>query len=184
MAGYFNIFHILIIVSLLLLSALLIYLSQHEQNRKIFISLVVINFVVTLLIGVFLMFVVDKYTKKAVLEKVTNQRVLINETIVFKGVVRNIGSFDIANCKIIIKLINDPLNRESLKGESLFKPSGLSLFSWMKLGDSKDERPNTVEYKFSIAKNLKAKEFRNFSVSMPYPPYFKKPTFVTKLSCS
>ena len=84
MAEYFNVFHILIIIILLLLSGLLVYISRGEENQKIFVSLVAINFIVTLLIGVFLMFVVDKYTKKAVLEQVTQHRVLMNETVVFK----------------------------------------------------------------------------------------------------
>lgn len=184
MAGYFNVFHILIIVGLLVLSGLFIYLSWNGQDRKLFVSLVAINFVLTLLIGIFLMLVVDKYTKNAVLENVSNQRVLINETIVFKGLVKNVGSYSIANCSVVIKLINDPLSKDSISGDSLFKPSGLSLFDWLKIGEKRDERPNTVEYKFRVAKNLRPGGFRNFSVSMPYPPYFKKPTFVTKLSCS
>lgn len=181
MAEYFNVFHILIIIILLLLSGLLVYISRGEENQKIFVSLVAINFIVTLLIGVFLMFVVDKYTKKAVLEQVAQHRVLMNETVVFKGTVRNIGSFDIANCNIVVKLINDPVSKENLKGDAIFKPSGLSVLSWFK--SDKDARPNTIEQKVSVAKNLKVKEARNFSVSMPYPPYFKNTTFVTKLNC-
>lgn len=181
MLEYFNIFHILIIVILLFLSGLLAYLSKYEENKKIFTSLIVINFSVTLLIGIFLMFVVDKYTKKAVLESITKSRVLMNETVVIKGIIRNVGSFDISNCNIIVKLINDPISKEGLKGDAIFKPSGLSLFSWLK--NDKDARPNTIEQKVSIAKNLKIREARNFSVSIPYPPYFKNTMFITKLDC-
>ena len=95
---------------------------------------------------------------------------------------RNIGKFTISNCTLTVKLINQPLNKNDLGGEAFFKPSGLSFFSWV-LGTDKDERPNTVEYKFDVAKNLPKQKSTPFTVYMPYPPYFKNGMNITKLNC-
>lgn len=182
MAGYFNIFHFLALLILIVIKVGFIILIRREQNNKILISLVATGVCVFILFAVMAMFVVDRYTKSAVLEKVTNERVLRSESIVFRGVVRNTGIASIANCDIVIKLINNPTNKDDLKGSTLFRPTGWSLFSWLN-SEKKDDRPNAIEHKISIAKNLKTKEARNFYVSMPYPPYFAKTQIITKTNC-
>ena len=182
MAGYFNIFHFLAIFVLLVLMFGLIFLIRREQNVKTLVGMIFAIFFVFVLFGILAMFVVDRYTKSVTLENVTNERILRNESIVFRGTVRNTGMASIANCDIIIKLINSPTTRDDLRGENLFRPSGWSLFSWLN-SEKKDERPNFVEYEVSIAKNLKVKEYRNFYISMPYPPYFSKTQIITKTSC-
>ncbi|MCD8212765.1 MAG: DUF2393 domain-containing protein [Campylobacter sp.] len=180
--SYFTIVHIMVILVIFLLSMLLLVLSL-KIERKLFWSLFFTNILVSTTLCVFLMLVLDKYTKKGILENVTSQRILRNESIVFKGKVRNVGKFTISSCTLSVKLINQPLNKDSLSGEAVFKPSGLSFFSWFLKDDDKDEKPNTVEYKFSVAQNLEKQKSVDFTVNMPYPPYFKNGMNITKLSC-
>lgn len=181
MAGYFNTFHFIAMAILALLAGLFILLARRE-SPKIFSSIVIVILCATVLAGVMTMIVVDRYTKSAVIENVQSQRVLRNETIVFRGTVRNTGLSSVANCNLVIKLINNPTTKDDLVGENVFKPTGWSLFSWLN-GSKKDDRPNTVEYKFSIAKNLKPREYKSFYTSMPYPPYFTKTQTITKVEC-
>ena len=182
MSGYFNIFHFIAIGILTSITVLLLYLVRKEQNIKNLISMIVAILCVMSIFGFMAMITIDLYTKSAVLENVTSQRVLRNETIVFRGTVRNTGISSVANCDIVIKLINNPTTIDDLKGENLFRPSGWSIFSWF--GNNKtNDRSKTVEYKISIAKNLKPKEFKSFYVSMPYPPYFTKTQTITKIEC-
>ena len=155
MEGYFNVFHLIALAVLVLLSMLFMLISRGEKDPRLFKIYLAINVAVTLIFGYFFMLVVDKYTKKAVLIELTGHRVLRNEMIVFKGSLRNTGEFSIAS----------------------FKPSGLSLFS------RGDERSNVAEVTASVAKNIAPKQIRNFSVSMPYPSYFTNTQTITKLEC-
>lgn len=182
MDGYFNIFHIIVIFAISVISLLLLYVCIRNENGKNLIALIGINIVVTSVIGFIAMVVIDKYTKEVVLENVTNQRVLRNETIVFRGAARNTGDFSVSKCNITIKMINNPLSKDMLKGEVIFKPSGLAWFSWLSKED-KDNRPNTMEFKVGISSKLKPREAKNFTVAVPYPPYFTNTTFITKIKC-
>ncbi|MCR4941707.1 MAG: DUF2393 domain-containing protein [Campylobacter sp.] len=179
-ANYFSIVHILVLVVIGVISFLLFILS-FKADRKIFFPLLFTNVLVTVCLSVFLMIVLDKYTKKGKLEDLKSQRILRNESIVFSGKVRNVGQFTISKCNLVVKLINQPLNKDTLKGEALFKPSGMKLFSWL-FNDS-NSKPNTVEYKFTIVRDLESKKSLPFSVAMPYPPYFTNGMNITKLYC-
>jgi len=176
MEGYFNIFHFIALAVLALLSVLFALILRGEKNKKFFKIYVAINVVATLTLGYFFMMIVDKYTKKAVLTEFSGHRVLRNETIVFKGSLRNTGEFSIANCDLTVKLINNPVSKDTISG-SIFKPSGLSLSS------RGDERSNVAEITASVAKNIAPKQIRNFSLSMPYPSYFANTQTITKLEC-
>ncbi|KEA45780.1 DUF2393 family protein [Campylobacter mucosalis] len=180
-ASYFSIVHIIVIVVIAVLSLFLFVLS-FRADRKIFLSLLFTNVLVSTTLCIFLMIVMDKYTKKGKLENITSHRVLMNESIVFNGSVRNVGRFMISNCKLTVKLVNQPLNSKNLNSEALFKPSGAKFFSWL-FNDNSDDKPNSVEYKFSVAKDLEPKKSVPFSVSMPYPPYFSKTMHITKINC-
>ena len=172
MEGYFNVFHLIALAVLALLSVLFALIARSEKNPKFFKIYIAINVIATLTLGYFFMMIVDKYTKKAVLTEFSGHRVLRNETIVFKGSLRNTGEFSIANCDLTVKLINNPVSKDTI-----FKPSGLSLSS------RGDERSNVAEITVSVAKNIAPKQIRNFSISMPYPSYFANTQTITKLEC-
>ncbi len=176
---YFTILHWITLFVFLLIFILLVIVSKKETNPKIFWSMVFSSFLVTSTLSLFSMFVLDKYTKKAKLVNITHRRVLLNETIMFFGQVQNIGRFKIGHCKLEVKIVNNALNVNDLSGSTFYKPrSGLGfLFS------SKEEKPSTIIKDFVVAKNLKPGELRNFSASMPYPPYFQKADIRYKLYC-
>ncbi|MBR8462363.1 DUF2393 family protein [Campylobacter sp. faydin G-24] len=180
-ANYFTIVHIIVIFIIVLLSILFFILSL-KAEKKLFLSLLLTNILVSTTLCIFLMLVLDKYTKKGVLENVTSERILRNESITFRGNVRNVGKFMISQCTLEVKLVNQVLGKDNMDGESFFKPSGMSFFSWFKKDDA-NARPNTVEQKFIIVRDLPRNKSINFSVNMPYPPYFKKGMNITKLYC-
>lgn len=181
MSSYFTIVHIVVLAIMFILMVLFFVLSL-RGDRKLFLPLLITNVLVVSSTSVFLMLVIDKYTKKGRLDNVTTQRVLRNESIVLAGTITNVGRFKLSGCTLNVKLINQALSKDNLGGETLFKPSGASIFGWL-FDDKGEDKPNTVEYKFKLAKNLEPKKSIPFSVSMPYPPYFSKGSNVTKLSC-
>ena len=167
------------LIFFLLVFILLVIVSKKETNPKIFWSMVFSSFLVISMLSIFSMFVLDKYTKKAKLLSITHKRVLLNETIMFFGKVKNVGKFKIGRCKLEVKIVNNALNLNDLSGKTFYAPkSGLGfLFS------NKKERPSTIIKDFVIAKNLNPGEIRDFATSMPYPPYFQKSRIRYKLYC-
>ncbi|BBG64942.1 hypothetical protein NNO_0240 [Hydrogenimonas sp.] len=178
---YMTILHWLVLVFFIVLFILLVVVSKKESRPNVFWSMVFASFLVTSTAAVFSMFVLDKYTKKAKLVSIKNTRLLRSEEIVFKGKVENVGKFKIGQCKLTIKMINNPLEAGKLSGSQVFKPSGLGDFFSMK--ESKQERPNTIEREFVVAKNLEPREVRPFTIHMKYPPYFRKTRMIYKLYC-
>lgn len=174
---YFTIVHIIFLAFYFILFVALVLLTMQESRRKIFWAMIFANVLVMATLSVFTMLVLDKYTKKARIENLKQKRVLRNETISFSGKIRNIGKFNIAKCVLEIKLVNNPITSKKMGGSDVFKPtSGLDFIS-------KDPKPSTVSKKFLIATSLKPKELRNFSVNMPYPPYFSKGSTYQYLRC-
>ncbi|MBE0491623.1 MAG: DUF2393 family protein [Sulfurospirillum sp.] len=177
---YFTILHWFTLLIILVVTILLSVIAIKQDNRKILVSMLFSILLVMSMLGVFSMYVLDKYTKKAQLEEVTQKRILISESLNLIGKIRNIGSFDIGTCKLEVKLVNNALSGGNVKGSSIFTPrSGLG-----DLFKNSDEMPqSTLIQEFVIAKDLRSGELRNFSVSMPYPPNFQKTTLNYKLYC-
>jgi hypothetical protein len=176
--AYFTILHWITLLILLVLFVFFSVLALKQTNKKILISMLFSNFIVIVMIAILSMFVLDKYTKKARLESVTQKRILITETFALIGKIRNVGNFDIGKCKLEVKLVNNAISGGDVSGSQIFSPSGLSFFS-----SKKEARPSTVIKEYVIAKNFKKGELKNFSVSMRYPPYFQKTSLRYKLYC-
>ncbi len=180
--AYFTILHWITIIFLLILFVLFSIIALKQTNKKILVSMLFSNFLVITLIAILSMFVLDKYTKIAKLENVTQKRILMNETLSLTGRIRNVGKFDIGKCKLEVKLVSNAMSGGNVQGSQIFSPSGLSFFNIFG-SNERDNRPTTVISEFVIAKNFKKGELRNFSVSIRYPPYFKKPFMNYKLYC-
>ena len=151
MQGYFNVFHFIALAALALLSVLFVLLSRGEKDPKLFKIYLLINIAATLIMGYFFMLVVDK------------------------GALKNTGEFSIANCYLTVKVVNNPVSKDTIAG-AVFKPSGWSQFLH-------DERTNVAEITASVAKNIAPGQMRNFSLSMPYPPHFTNTQTITNLEC-
>lgn len=177
---YFTILHWIVFLILLVLFILFCVVALKQTNKKILLSMLFSNFLVITMLGIFSIFVLDKYTKKARLENVTQKRILITESYTITGKIRNIGSFKIGKCKLEVKLVNNAISSGDVTGSNVFSPrSGLDFL----FGKDKDARESTIIREFTVAKNFDAGELRNFSVSMKYPPYFKKTYMNYKLYC-
>ncbi|HIP45867.1 MAG TPA: DUF2393 domain-containing protein [Sulfurospirillum arcachonense] len=176
--AYFTILHWITLLMLLVLFVLFSVIALKQTNKKILISMLFSNFIVIVMIAILSMFVLDKYTKKARLESVTQKRILITETFTISGKIRNIGSFNIGKCKLEVKLVNNAISGGDVSGSQIFSPSGLSFFS-----SKKNDRPSTIIKEYIIAKNFKKGQLKNFSIAMPYPPYFQKTSLRYKLYC-
>ncbi len=181
MISYFTIVHIITLVILFLIFIILLILSFKETRKKVLFAMIFSNFLVISMLAVFSMFVLDKYTKKAVLENVSHQRVLLNETIAIFGRIRNVGKFGISKCFLNVKLVNNAIESGKLNGSNVYKPSSGLGFLTKKIDGN--EKKSTIIKDFLIAKNLKVGELRNFNATMRYPSYFKKPRFIYKLHC-
>ena len=177
---YFTILHWLDIAFFLILFIFLAILSLKAagNNTKLLISMIFASFLVTSFSAVLGLIILEKYTKKAILLDVKQRRVLINETLVLKGRVKNIGKFKINYCKLEIKLVNNGWGGGFSKG-TFFKPGGLSLF-----GSKEKKRPNIIKAtRLIITDGLMPGEIKNFSAIIPYPPYFKNTYLNYKLYC-
>jgi len=177
--AYFTILHWITILILLVIFVLFSLIALKQTNKKLLISMLFSNFIVITMIAILSMFVLDKYTKIAKLENMTQKRILMTETLTLSGKIRNIGNFSIGKCKLEVKLVNNAMSGGDVSGSQIFSPSGLSFFSLKK----KNDKPSTVINEFVIAKNFKKGELKNFSVAMRYPPYFQKPFMNYKLYC-
>ena len=181
MIPYFTVLHWLTIAFFLILFIFLTFLSVKaaNNNTKLLLSMIFASFLVTSFGAVLGIIILEKYTKKAVLVNVNNRRVFLNETLMVKGRVKNIGKFRINYCKLDIKLVNNGWGSK-LSGGTFFKPGGLNIFGFK---EKKEQKPNTVKATKIIVKKLLPGEIRNFSVTIPYPPYFRNTYINYKLYC-
>jgi len=180
---YFTILHWLDIAFFLILFIFLVILSVKaaKDSVKLLLSMIFASFIVTAFGAILGLVILEKYTKKAKLLDVTQRRVLINETLVLKGRVKNIGKFKINYCKLEIKLVNNGWGGGGFTKGTFFKPGGLELFGSK---DKKKKRPNVVKAtRYIITDGLKPGEIKNFSAVIPYPPYFKNTYLNYKLYC-
>ncbi len=166
--------HYIFLAIILLLFVIFSYLAI--KRTTYFISLSLVNIFVFSAMAFFSIFVVDTYTKKAIVKDLDQQRILRNETISFTGTVHNIGKFTIGKCYYEIKLVNN-IDSQKLNGTEVFSPrAGLT-------NEKGKGRPGVASKEFVIAENLRPNEERRFSVWMPYPPYFKGTRSYQKLTC-
>lgn len=181
--NYFSFLHIIVLLSMLGLFGVLSFLAWRTQ-RKIFLPILFTNILVFSFVSVVLMFVIDKYTKSAKLEDVRINRILQNESLVVRARVRNTGKFTLSRCKLKVKLVNQGYNTSNFDGSGIFTPSGMDFFGWLS-GKSKkaNAKPNVVEHTQVVAKDLPAGRALDFSVAMPFPPYFTKVLPTTEISC-
>ena len=178
---YFTIIHYLVLGVLLLLFALSVIVSMREKRAKIRHTMIFFSFIVISMLGVFLMFAVDKYTKKVEIRNLKNTRVLMNEEIIYSGYAYNKGKYTIGKVELEIKLVNNGHATGRVKGTNFYRPSGLSEFFGGGEIAKRKERPQTVIRTFVVAKNLKPGKAKYFSVRMPYPPYFTNTAYYTRV---
>ena len=177
----FNYWHIIVLGVVLFIFLGGIYASFKQGKPKLIAPMVLsITLITTLLVGLSIA-VVDKYTKKVKLYKLENKRMLSQEKIMYKGIVRNEGNHKIGKVTFEIKLVNKGMATGNVKAGSFFKPSGFADFFSSK-GEGILYKPQQVTQEFIVAKNLKPGQAKAFIVYFDYPPYFKSVAHFSKLS--
>jgi len=176
---YFTLLHWFIILLIFLIFSLVLVLTirNHDGKSSLFAPIVA-NIFITTIIAFFAIYGLDKYTKVARLENITQKKVLINESFSISGQIRNIGNFQIGRCTLEVKISNE-LGDTAGSGSIVFEPK--SAFDNLFSKDSGNSVDTTKE--FVIAENLHKNEMRNFTVFMRYPPSFSKPYIRYELFC-
>lgn len=175
--SYFNLFHILMLLLIVIMFGGFTYLIILKEKRvKVAISFIIANVTIMSCLAIISMMLIDKYTKIAVIDNFYGKRTLINETISYSGVVKNIGYGYINSCVIDIELINSPVNKLEA---SAFENRG---FFQTYIGSSHDQK-GSQKAEFLIVKDLPSGEQKSFSFTMPYPAHFTNHTVNYTLNC-
>ncbi|WP_086246975.1 DUF2393 family protein [Campylobacter vicugnae] len=175
--SYFNLFHILMLLLIIAIFGGFTYLIILKEKRvKIAISFIIANVAVMSSLAIISMILIDKYTKVAVIDDLYGKRTLINETISYSGVVKNVGYGYINSCVMNIELINTPVKKLEA---SAFENRG---FFQTYIGSSHSQK-GSQKAEFLIVKDLASGEQKSFSFTMPYPAHFKNHTTNYTLNC-
>ena len=171
MMTLFTIWHYLIIVMMVLFFAGGVYISLTQPNKKLRFPMIISFTLIILLVGVFSLIVLDKYTKVVSLYKMQSKRLFNIEKIVYTGIVKNEGNYEIGEVTFELKLVNKGHVTGNVKAGSFFSPSGFAEFFGGGAGVL--YKPQTIIKKFVVAENLKPGDAQSFRVHFDYPPYFR-----------
>ncbi len=176
----FTIWHKAALIFFLFIFLILMFLSFKQKNKKLILPMLFSSFLVVFTFGFFTLFVLDKYTKKAKIVSIKHKRILINESIVFIGRVKNIGDYEIGECKLHIKIASNPMSGKGVSGSAMFNPkSTISEF----FNNKENAKRSSVEKDFVIVRDFLPKETKPFYITMKFPSYLKNPYIKYKLSC-
>lgn len=145
--------------------------SLKQKGRSLQLGMLFSVTLVSLFLAILSVVLVDKYTKKVALYKLKNRRYLATEEILYRGIVKNRGNFDIGKVTFEIKIVNKGHAIGHLKGGDFYKSSGF--FDFFKDGLNIRSKPQSITKDFVVARDLKAGEARAFVVRFKYPPYFR-----------
>jgi len=174
-----NYWHFIAFIVIFILFILGVVVSLKQKNLKMKLSMLFSVGLISLVLAIFSIFIVDKYTKKVTLYKMENKRLLSIEKIVYTGVVKNEGNHEIGKVVFEIKLANQGSAPGGAKGRSFFKASGF--FDFFSQGYNVNTRPQTITKEFVVARNLKPGQAESFHVYFDYPPYFRNVSHYAKV---
>ena len=182
MITLFNYWHFIILGIVLLVFIGGVISAFRQENKKLIVPMLISVSLISTLIAGFSIVVVDKYTKIPKVYKLKNKRLLGAEKIVYTGIVKNEGNYEIGEVTIEIKLVNKGHATGNVKGGNFYKPSGF--FAFFGGGSEKKTKykPQTIIEEFVVARNLKPGEAKAFRVHFDWPPYFRSVAEFTKVS--
>ena len=176
----FNYWHFFVLGVIFLVFVLGVISSFRQENPKLIIPMLISVTLITALIAGFSIVVVDKYTKIVKLYKMENKRLLSTEKIVYTGIVKNEGNYEIGKVTFEIKIVNKGHVTGNVKAGSFFKTSGLAEFFGG--GAGKLYKPQSITKKFVVAENLKPGDAKSFRVYFDFPPYFRSMSHFAKVT--
>jgi len=175
-----NYWHYIVLGVIFLLFVGGVVASLKQESQKMMFSMLFATTLVSLFLAIFLIFVVDKYTKIPKLYDLKNKRLLSIEKIVYTGTVKNEGNYPIGTVTFEIKLVNQGHATGNVKGGNFYKPSGFLDFFSSGFGIDKS-KPQTVVKKFVVAHDLEPGKVKAFRVYFRYPPYFRNTSQFAKV---
>jgi len=183
---YMTYVHWLTVIFFILALVVAILIIRKSDEKKLIIPMLFSATLIISFTGMFTVYVLDLYLKKAQITKLTTKRIYVNETMLIRGFVKNTGSFKIGKATLWVKMANKGLSLSRLKGSDVYNPNNAIIETILSIFDAgkKDKRPiksSTIEKEFVIATNLKPGRTKSFIIRMKYPAHFKRPSFFTKV---
>jgi hypothetical protein len=145
--------------------------SDLAQKGSYIATYCVIAFLLLILSIIF----INGYTKNVLLLNLTNHRFYSTESIIYSGTVRNAGNYDVGEIEIEIKIFDKGNLRQ---GRPSYESTAFSDYyndvDIRRLFGYKNTAIKESSYTIrkTIAKELHAKEGKQFAVSIDYPPHF------------
>lgn len=176
MSTSFTIWHYLdfILIASLLAAAIIYTLTQNDIPKKG--SFITLYSVIAIIVLVFTFIGINGYTKQVLLVNVEDHRFLSTESIIYTGKVRNVGNYDVGQVEIEIEIFDKGLKRqgrtsfESTAFKDYFNDADIrKLFGF----SNPDIKPTSFIIRKTVAKELKAREAKQFAISINYPTYFR-----------
>lgn len=179
---YFTYIHIIFIVLLFIFFALLgfLFLRNATEIKKVIITVSML-FVGFLGSSAIACLIIDDYTKVARISEVQYNRVILNESLNFTGIITNVGGFDITSCTINVRITNSPSKLAALSPD-LFVQKDWSFWDIFKI-KKKEFKISTINQDFTIGERLLAHSARPFSLYVRYPTTFVDPKVNYTLTC-
>ncbi len=167
-----NSFHILSCAGVFVLFALIcVVIFWKIKNLQAALAFYFVNVIFSAILLYSLLLYVEEHTKQASISDVKYARNLRTESVLITGRVINITSYPINKCFLELTITNkvggdstafDPKNRKNVQ---------------------KSSSSNSVNYVVQITSLLPGNTYKDFSVSIPFPPQFIYAEFYHILKC-
>ncbi|EAH6007115.1 DUF2393 domain-containing protein [Campylobacter jejuni] len=167
---HFTIFHIIAFIILLICFALiciLIFLKVKQKEMALISYTIATIFTALLIYSIFL--TINQFTTQADLSKLTYTRDLRHESVIVSGKVQNLTKFEIRKCYLMLSILNQ-------------KQVGGEIFNDKNVRNAKMQN-TSVSYTIEIIDTLPGNTYKEFRVSVPFPPSFNNPEFYHTLKC-
>ncbi len=175
MSTSFTIWHYLAIIFIATLLSMAIVYTLKQKNIPQKWSYLATYCVVALMLLGFTLVAINGYTKQVLLVNVKNHRFLSTESIIYTGTVRNSGDYDVGHVEIEIEIFDKGIKKQ---GRSSYESTAFNdYFNDVDIRkllgfDRSNIKPTSFLIRKTVAKGLKAREGKQFAVSIDYPSYF------------
>jgi hypothetical protein len=184
MTTSFTVWHYLdfMLIAGLLAWSIIYILKKNDIPQKG--SFIATYSVIAFLLLILSVVAINNYTKKVLLLNVTNHRFLSTESIIYTGTVRNAGDYDVGEVEIEIKIFD---KGSAKQGRPSYESTAFGDYyndsDIRKLFGYKNTKLKETSYTIrkTVAKELHAKEGKQFAVSIDYPPHFSGYTSEEKI---
>lgn len=165
-----NIFHILVFAGVIVLFAFIcLIIFIYVSNWQGAIVLYFVNVVLSGILLYSLLMYVEEHTKQATLTDIKFARNLRTESVYITGRVSNITQYPINKCFLELT-ITDKVGSDG----AVFNPKNQKNIQ---------KGSNSVNYVVQIISNLQGNAYKDFSVSIPFPPQFINAEIYHILNC-